>query len=142
MAAALSLARPDAPLDLELVEAAGLLHDIAKGRPGHEAEGGRVLAGLGFPRLAAIVADHRDIDPAGVRTLAEREVVYLADKLAQGPLRTTVGARFGAKLRLHGHDPAAAAAIRGRMDRALAMAERFEKEAGTTLDRLLGPPEA
>ncbi len=126
--------------DPGLVGAAALLHDVAKGLPNHELEGGRILDRLGFPRVARIVEAHRDIDLPSGAPLTEREIVYLADKLAQGGRLVSVEERFEAKLRLHGHDPEAAAAIRGRMARALRMRSRMEAAMGLGLEKLLGRP--
>lgn len=74
------------PVDVALVEAAALLHDIAKApclesHLDHAAEGGRVLRALGFAEIAAIVERHvhlGDWDPAGPVTAAE--IVNYADK--------------------------------------------------------------
>jgi putative nucleotidyltransferase with HDIG domain len=74
------------PVDVGLVEAAALLHDIAKApclesRLDHAAEGGRVLRGLGLEAVAAIVERHvhlGDWDPLGPVTGAE--LVNYADK--------------------------------------------------------------
>lgn len=140
MAEALLLAGHEPAPDLKLVTAAALLHDVAKGLPSHEHEGGRILDQLGFPRVARIVEAHRDIDLPTGAPLTEREIVYLADKLAQGSRLVSVEDRFEAKLRLHGHDPEAAAAIRGRMGRALRMQKRMETAMGCTLEQLLGSP--
>ena len=74
------------PVDVGLVEAAALLHDIAKApclesRLDHAAEGGRVLRELGLDAVAAIVERHvhlGDWDPRGPVTGAE--LVNYADK--------------------------------------------------------------
>jgi uncharacterized protein len=74
------------PVDVGLVEAAALLHDIAKApclesRLDHAAEGGRVLRALGLDAVAAIVERHvhlGDWDPRGPVTGAE--LVNYADK--------------------------------------------------------------
>jgi putative nucleotidyltransferase with HDIG domain len=74
------------PLDVGLVEAAALLHDIAKApclesHLDHAAEGGRVLRELGLAPVAEIVARHvqlGDWDPRGPVTGAE--LVNYADK--------------------------------------------------------------
>lgn len=74
------------PVDVGLVEAAALLHDIAKApclesRLDHAAEGGRVLRVLGLETVAAIVERHvllGDWNPLGPVTAAE--VVNYADK--------------------------------------------------------------
>ncbi|EGJ49659.1 DVU_1551 family NTP transferase [Desulfocurvibacter africanus] len=140
MAGALLRAGYEPAPDARLVTAAALLHDVAKGLPSHEREGGRILDHLGFPRVARIVEAHRDIDLPEGAPLTEREIVYLADKLAKGQQLVSVEERFEAKLRLHGHDPEAAAAIRGRMGRALSMQKRMETAMGCSLEQLLGSP--
>jgi hypothetical protein len=74
------------PLDVGLVGAAALLHDIAKApclesRLDHALEGGRVLRALGLEAVAAIVERHvllGEWDPLGPVTGAE--VVNYADK--------------------------------------------------------------
>ncbi|GAB6039133.1 NTP transferase domain-containing protein [Fundidesulfovibrio butyratiphilus] len=125
------------PLDLELTENAALLHDMAKGRKNHEAEGGRLLDEAGFPDAAAVVRAHRDIDLPPDQPVTEREVVYLADKLASGDRMVDVAARFQEKLDRFAADPEAVAAITGRRDRALAMRARIEAETGLSLGEIL-----
>jgi len=138
--AALALARAlnaqGAQLDLPLTEAAALLHDIAKGQPGHEAAGAALLDALGFDSAARIVEAHRDIAPQDAPRLTERELVYFADKLIQGSARVPVAARFQQKLDLYAHDPEATAAIRRRLANALTMQARIEAAAGAPLHAL------
>ena len=74
-------------LDLALVEAGALLHDITKTvsietRENHALTGGELLASLGYPAVADIVRQHIRLDsglfhPDGV---TEAEVVNYADK--------------------------------------------------------------
>ena len=140
---ALALARAlnarGAGLDLAMLEAAALVHDIAKGQPQHEQAGARLLADLDFTRTAGIVAAHRDIDPAEVARPAERELVYLADKLVRGPERVGIGQRFQEKLDRFAGDGEACAAIRRRLEHALGMQVLVERCAGRSLEALLGP---
>ncbi len=128
-----------ARLDRELTEAAALLHDIAKGQPRHEAAGGALLRELGFSGVADIVAAHRDATIADDQPLTEREVVYFADKLVRCHTVVDVESRFGEKLAQWRHDADAAAAIEGRMRRALALRTRIECEAGRPLANILRP---
>lgn len=137
LALARALAGKNPDLDLELVEAAALLHDIAKGQPRHEAAGAALLDSLGFHAAARIVAAHRDIAPENAPRITERELVYFADKLVQGSTRVPVRARFQQKLDLFAHDPDATAAIRRRLDNALAMQQRIEAAAGAPLRQLV-----
>ena len=124
-------------LDPTLVASAALLHDLAKGVPDHEAHGGRILEAAGFPDAADIVRAHRDIVLSPEAPLTEREVVYLADKLASGGRFVHIRRRFQEKLDRFGADPEAAAAIRGRRDRALAVLARLEAEVGASIEDIL-----
>lgn len=119
--------RSDLPnaLDVDLVTAAGLLHDIAKGAPDHEREGGRVLRALGLPEVAAVAETHRDFSLEADEPVTESAVVYLADKLVYGPRLVTVEERFAQKIECFAENPAEVDAIRGRRSRALAMHERI-----------------
>jgi len=130
VALARALNRLGAGLDVRLVESAALLHDLAKGRPQHEAEGGRELLRLGFPVLADIVACHRDTALGQGQPVTEKEIVYLADKLVRADRYVGLEARFQEKLDMFEGDAAARTAIRGRRKRARAMLARVEREAG------------
>ncbi|MHC1790882.1 DVU_1551 family NTP transferase [Solidesulfovibrio sp.] len=140
-AVALALARAlnaaGAALDCELVQSAALLHDVAKGRPGHEAAGGRLLDSLGFSRAAPIVASHRDIELPAEAPLTEREVVYLADKFVHGSRLVSVADRFGQKLAQFAGDDAATAAITRRRGNALTVLARVEQALPRPLARVL-----
>ncbi len=136
-----------ASLDLALIEAAALLHDVAKGGPRHEAAGGRLLDALGFGRAAAIVAAHRDCCLPMDAPLTEREIVYLADKFVFGRWLVPVADRFRQKLDLFAQDPEASAAIRRRRDNALAVLARVEAAMGQPAEAAIhaagfrpGPP--
>jgi putative nucleotidyltransferase with HDIG domain len=73
-------------IDVALVEAAALLHDIAKApclesRLDHAAEGGRVLRELGLAAVAGVVERHVHLGPWDPRgPVTEAEVVNYADK--------------------------------------------------------------
>jgi CTP:molybdopterin cytidylyltransferase MocA len=81
-------------LDLDLVVAGGLVHDLAKGKPNHPKRGQRLIACMGFPALAGIVASHMDMEFAADCGLDEAAVVFLADKLVQGDSRVSLIERF------------------------------------------------
>ena len=129
------------PLSVELCRVAGLLHDLAKGQPEHERAGARWLHELGFPRAAAIVAAHRDLDWQPGTSLTEREIVHLADKLVRGSRIVPVQARFAEKLALYEHDAQAVAAIEHRRRVAEQLAAAVESALGRSLDDLLATTE-
>ncbi len=131
------LNRNGARLDLDLIHNAALLHDVAKDRPGHEAAGGALLERLGLGGLSPIVGAHRDVPPPASGVLTEKEVVCLADKLVRCDRRIRVEERFGEKLALYADNPEACAAIRGRMQHALALRGMVEKACGRGLEDIL-----
>jgi hypothetical protein len=81
-----SLVLKDIALDVSLVRASSLLHDIGKypcivdGKGYHDARGEQILQHEGFPAVARIVGQHviLKVDPAN--GLHEEHVVYYADK--------------------------------------------------------------
>lgn len=82
-----------AGLDIRLIEAAALLHDIGKGQERHAARGAEILGQMGYPKLAGIVACHHDLGVLPKRP-DEKVIVYLADKLVQGDREVTLEERF------------------------------------------------
>lgn len=131
------LNRHDYDLDLDLINNAALLHDIAKGQPQHELRGGLLLRRLGLSQLAEIVAAHRDISPPLPERLTEKEVVHLADKLVRGSLRVSVQRRFAEKLELYAENQEACRAIQGRLTNALAVQSMVEATLGRSIEEFL-----
>ena len=120
-------------LDVALVRAAGAVHDMAKGTPDHARAGYRVLRRLGFPRVAAVVASHTDIELGDDVALNESAIVYLADKLVRGDRMISLGERFEAALERFGDDAIARLAIMKRRRDALAIADEVERVLGAGL---------
>ncbi len=123
-------------IDVELVEAAALLHDIAKTEPDHARVGARLVTEFGFGAVADIIGRHMQL-PDGEPPLSEASVVYLADKLTAGEGRVTLAERFAPALARFADNPAAFAGARRR----LAMAETVlaAVEAITTLPETAAP---
>ena len=110
-----ALAAAGVALDLAVVEAAALLHDIAKGQPEHARAGARILEELGYPETAAAAASHVDFEGDTNGPVGPREVVYLADQLAWGDRVVPLEARFSARMAELAGDPAARAAAESRL---------------------------
>ncbi|EHM09545.1 putative MobA-like protein [Thermanaerovibrio velox DSM 12556] len=124
-----------AQLDLAMLEAGCLLHDIAKGTGNHEAAGEELLKGLGFERLGTLVGSHRDL-PDSVRT-PEAEVLFLADKSVKGTGFITLEDRLNVmRLRLR-DDPAALAGAERRIGLAMEIRRKVEALAGAKLEEIL-----
>ncbi|MBI5017074.1 MAG: HD domain-containing protein [Deltaproteobacteria bacterium] len=87
-------------LDAALVEAGGLLHDIAKAtcldsRSDHAREGGRLLRGLGYEEVAALVERHVAIGAWNAEAaVTEAEVLNYSDKRVRHEEVVTLAERF------------------------------------------------
>jgi putative nucleotidyltransferase with HDIG domain len=73
------------PVNLDLVIAAALLHDIKRREQNHAAAGAAMLRDLGFPRVAEVIDQHMNIELDPHAPVRETELVYFADKLCSGP---------------------------------------------------------
>jgi len=124
-------------LDLRLVEAAGLLHDIFKGHEDHAGRGAAWLEGNGFPEIAAIVAEHTDILWERGDQVDERALVYLADKILAGERILTLADRREAALKKYGQEEAARRNIAARFDTAAKIQTTVEKITGLSLIKIL-----
>ena len=125
-------------LDLKLLEAAALLHDVARAAPAHAAAGAAVLDAEGYPRVAAAVRYHMRLPGPPPDLPGEREVLYLADKLTMGSRTVGLdGKRERAAARFAG-DPEALDAARTRLEAARLIAARIESLAGRPLSAILG----
>ena len=122
-------AKGEPPVDAEEALVGGLLHDIRKGHPEHEAAAGRLLRHYGMERLAWLVESHRDLPLPDGMPLSARELVFLADKVVCGAWVLPLERRFQQKLDQFRGDAEACAAIEGRRERAARLAARFAAEA-------------
>jgi putative nucleotidyltransferase with HDIG domain len=119
------LALMDHPLDIGLVQAAALLHDIAKGHPHHASVGAEMVRVAGFPALTDVIAHHMSL-PENHNALDETAVVYLADKLISGETPVSLEDRFAPALRRFAHKPAALEGVWRRLSDARAIHHAME----------------
>ena len=120
------LNRAGCRLDMPLLAAAGLLHDLARKEPNHAQTGARYLREMGFDAVAELVATHMDISVSEGEPIGAAEVIYLADKVVQGERRVPITERFSATMERHAHDPAARGRIASRLSAALHVQNRLE----------------
>jgi molybdenum cofactor cytidylyltransferase len=128
-------------LNVELVGAAALLHDIAKGRKNHAETGARMLLDMGFPRVAKIVSRHIDLNFDFDAKINEADIVYMADKLIKENHRTTLEKRFENALKRFGHDPEARAAVLRRQKTTMALKEKLERRMGASVESIIAKSE-
>lgn len=70
-------------LNRPALQAAALLHDLAKTEKNHAVKGGEILKDMGYPKVGAIIAVHMDIIVEADTAVTESEILYLADKLVK-----------------------------------------------------------
>jgi putative nucleotidyltransferase with HDIG domain len=117
-------------LNVALVRAAALLHDLAKGQPGHAMAGARILAELDFAAVGRVVGLHMDYEFVDDAALDEAGIVYLADKLVQGDRIVPLAVRFERKFAAAG---AMLPFVQRRWETAERLAEAVERLVGTDL---------
>lgn len=83
-------------LNMELVQSAALLHDVARAKARHADEGAKILRREGYPKVAEIIQRHHDLN--GEDNL-EAAVVYLADKMVMEDRPVSLAERFQAARR-------------------------------------------
>ncbi|MEG6616164.1 NTP transferase domain-containing protein [Peptococcaceae bacterium 1198_IL3148] len=113
-------------LDIDLINAAALLHDVAKGQPNHADTGAKIIKRLGYDEVAAIVACHNDIELYADDFLTEAEIVYLADKLVKGDRVVSLEERFKEAKERYAHSPEIMAQILIRQQRAVTIDRRIK----------------
>ncbi len=126
-------------LDMDLLNAAALLHDIARNEPDHAAAGGRIVRVMGFPDVAAVIESHMDIEVYPENPIGPAEVLYLADKMTSEDRVVYLEERFCESWRKHGGNRGAVRRIEERYKNALFIKDKIDRETGTGLleNRLL-----
>jgi len=135
----LKLNRNGAELDIELIEAAAILHDILKGQPNHDHEGGQLLRTLGYAEIAAIVEIHTRLGgrtPMPGEPISEAEVVYIADKSYRRTNRVSIEERYGIWRNTWKDNPERLESLTRGENRAKAVRDRVEDALGMTLGEI------
>lgn len=129
-----------AALDLDLLVAAALLHDIARDEPRHGQAGARLLREWDFPAVAEAVIDHSDFEAPATAPVSEAELVFLVDKYAAGATLVSLADRFGRKARAFADNPAAQAGVTRRLAKARQAEARVTQAAGLSPETLFRSP--
>ena len=123
-------------LNLRLIRAAALVHDMARGSVDHAGQGANLLRSLDMHKMAEIVENHMEIAWSEGQQIHEAEVVFLADKLVQEDRYVGLGERFRRRMNDFCVDSQAHAGIRRRIGTARKIAEQIEAVTGRTLESL------
>jgi molybdenum cofactor cytidylyltransferase len=124
-------------LDISLLRASGLLHDIAKGEPDHARAGARLLHQHGFDMVAGPVATHMELTISDGGGIGAGEVIYLADKLVQGERMIPLEERFRKKMERHADEPDILDKVSARLKTAREIRSRIESRLGRSLEEAL-----
>ena len=123
-------------LNLDLIQAAGLLHDLAKGNPDHARAGAEMIRERGYPAVAEIVAGHMDLGPEAEAAIDERALLFLADKMVQGVRRVPLEERFQEKQYRFAGEPEILKHVNRRLNHAHAIKARIENLLGFTIETM------
>ncbi len=134
---AVALAERGVSMEPLLVRAAGLLHDVAKGKPEHAEAGGQLLRDLEFATVAELVEVHTDYSYTAPK-LDEAAIVYLADKLVSGDQVVGLEQRFQRSFERFQSNPAALASALRRRTTAEAIVHEIESRLGVDLQQAIG----
>lgn len=80
-------------LNMDLIQAGALLHDIARAEESHAERGTRWMIKEGYPRVAELIRQHHDLVTIS-DVPDETQIVYLADKMVKGTQIVSVEERF------------------------------------------------
>lgn len=86
-------------LDVKLIEAGALLHDLVKmhcinSEANHDEVGADLLRAIGYDKLALIVEQHVHLEPHDDLRITEEEIVHYADKRVLHDQLVTLPERF------------------------------------------------
>lgn len=123
-------------IDRQLVIAASLLHDIAKGEPGHAELGASIIASLGYPAVAEIIRQHMAMTFDGT-TPNEAAVVFLADKLVRTDRRVSLEERYKPSFERFRDQPEALQGARRRYETACEIHRVIERRARAPMSAIL-----
>ncbi|MCP4119930.1 MAG: NTP transferase domain-containing protein [Desulfobacteraceae bacterium] len=124
--------------DIHLMEAAALLHDIARKAPDHAVKGAEILRDRGFSEVADIVLTHMDLKTTPDCPLNEKEILYFADKLViKDQLVIDFEKRFKEKQVRYKTNAGAVEAIGARLETACIIKEKLSKSLKKDLTEVL-----
>lgn len=114
-----------------IIEAAALLHDIARKSKNHAKVGAEILTSLGYENIGNIIATHMEIKVNEKEDITENELLYLADKLIKEdrfiPLENRISSCLINK------DFQASSEIKRRFNEAKKIMRKVEKVVGKSL---------
>ncbi len=125
-------------LNLDLAQAAGLLHDLARTSPHHERVAENYLREKGYDAIADIVAVHMHYPTfSPVDEINETDLVCLGDRMCKEGDYVGVEERMDYVLAKANGDPRATKIIQRKKRELLAYSREIEERMGITMDELM-----
>lgn len=137
-----ALVRNGLSMDISLIQAGSLLHDIGKypcileGTRSHDVRGEEIVAAEGYPAVARIVGQHVVLKTDPSAPVAEVHVVYYADKRVTHDELVTVEERFIYLERTYANNQAAVDWLLAMKERTIAVEEKIFRHLDFTPDQL------
>jgi molybdenum cofactor cytidylyltransferase len=131
-----ALNRTGSSVNVSLIEAAGMLHDIAKGQSDHAQKGADLIAAKGFTKVAEVVGQHMDLIFDPFEGIHAAEVVFLADKMVSGSEIVSLEKRLQGKKEQFAEDAEALKMMSFRMEQAIRIRQSIEKMIGEPFEKL------
>ena len=124
-------------VNVSLIEAAGILHDIAKGHAHHARKGAQLIAANGFQSVAVVAGQHMDLIFNPLAGIHEAEVIYLADKMVSGSSIVQLEKRLRRKKEQFSNNPEALERMAFRMNQAIRIQQAIGDLIGESIDDMI-----
>ena len=125
-----------AQLDLDLIEGAGLAHDVARTSDKHWEIGADILDGLGYHAEANIVRVHMTYDFHDFKEIDETDLVCLGDRLVKDDQYVGLDERIDYILHKAPDEPAVHDRILKKKEQTRQLMKQIEALIGQTIDSL------
>lgn len=127
-------------LDLDLIQAAGLIHDIARVEDKHWEKGAEIASGLGYQQEADIIEQHMFYDGfSDIKDINETDLVCLGDRIVKEDEYVGLDNRMEyiiQKAQRQGHSDAIERILEKKKD-ARRIIDQIEEVIGMSLDQLM-----
>ncbi len=127
-------------LNIELIEAAGLLHDIARAESRHWEKGAEVILSMGYEEVSDIIREHMTYEPfSDLDHVNETDMVCLGDRLVMEDEYVGLDRRIDyviAKAERKGH-PEVKPHILEKKEDARRFIDEIERAVGRSIDSLM-----
>lgn len=125
------------PIDLELLEGAALLHDIARTEENHSVKGAKIAIRHGYHKTGRLIKRHMFYicDPHH-DTIDEQDILCLADRMVKEDRYVGLEARMQSVLEKFADDPEGRGRIQKRLEENQVLRDRIETIIGCTLQTL------